>query len=112
MRSCSTVPSEYYPPVYIIAKCLDYLRPHCILEGLAGNDAEEKEEYGPPSTDRAVSQVAPNGSTSAKKKFFQKINPFSQSSSDENKTKGSAGNGSEKSPRYLHHLSISPEENY
>merc|ERR1711953_521349 len=93
---------EYYPPVYIIAKCLDYLRPHCILEGQAGNDAEEEE--GPPSTDRAVSQVAPNGSTSEKKKFFQKINPFSQSSSDENKTKGSAGNGSEKSP------SSSPEK--
>merc|ERR1712051_391284 len=86
---------EYYPPVYIIAKCLDYLRP--FLAGLAreddnGNDCSL-------STVSPDSKVAPTVSTpSTKKKFFKKINPFSQNSSDSNKTKAPSGNGSEQSP--------------
>ena len=98
-RCCSTVPSEYYPPVYIIAKFLDYLRPH--LAGLTEEDDNGNDSSL--STVSPDSKVVPAVSTPApKKKFFKKINPFSQNSSDENKTKAPPGNGSEQSPRYFH----------
>merc|ERR1719433_1220081 len=86
---------EYYPPVYIIAKFPDYLRPH-----LAGLTEEDDNGNDPSlSTVSPDSKVVPAVSTPApKKKFFKKINPFSQNSSDENKTKAPPGNGSEQSP--------------
>ena len=100
-RCCSRVPSEYYPPVYVIAKCLDYLRPF-LLDGLAREDANGNDCSL--SAVRETSKVDTTAaSPPAKKNFFKKINPFSQNSSDENKTKASPGNGSEKSPRYFHH---------
>merc|ERR1712062_551626 len=92
---------EYYPPLYIIAKFLDYLRPN-FLENSAGGEDSNGNDFSV-STAREVSKVATDDSDPAKvrtptttKKFFKKINPFSNNSSDENKTKGSPGNGLEK----------------
>ena len=98
-RCCSTVPSEYYPPVYIIAKCLDYLRPS-FLAVLAREDDNGNAR---PDSTVATPVSTPVSTPSAKKKLFKKINPFSKNSSDENKTKASPGNGSEQTPRYFHH---------
>merc|ERR1711953_239101 len=92
---------EYYPPVYIIAKFLDYLRPNFLENSSGWEDANGNDSSV--STAREVSKVDTDDSSPAKartptttKKFFKKINPFANNSSDENKTKGSPGNGLEK----------------
>ena len=102
--------SEYYPPVYIVAKCLDYLRPF-IKEVSLREDANGNHCSLP--TVRTTIQGAKEGPAPAKprtptttKTFFKKINPFSQNSSEENKTKAPPGNEPEKSQRYFNQYQL------
>ena len=72
---CSIVTREYYPPVYVIAKCFDYLRPSIL--GVTSPAEVEDVEVEQSATE---SQKSKKMTTSKNKKFFKRLNPFSQAS--------------------------------
>lgn len=80
IMKCSIVASEYYPPVYVIAKFLDYLRPS--MPGLS-SPAEFENHVTTVDADVEKSVTESEKITTPKnKRFFKRINPFSQANEE------------------------------
>ena len=82
IMKCSILSSEYYPPVYVIAKFLDYLRPSML--GLSSPAEFENHVTVDADVEKSVteSEKSEKITTPKNKRFFKRINPFSQANEE------------------------------